>query len=419
MNNLLPGFRLVPFTGVIYVMHRAAEEGYKPFDASWANLGQGAPQTDYIPGEILPRIETLEIDSNDMEYSPVSGEIIVREKIAEYYNAIFRTKKRSKYTWENVSIAGGCRVGLARIAATLGNINMGHFLPDYTAYEELLSIFKSFVPIPILLDPLLHYERSAAQIEQEIQGRGLKALLFSNPCNPTGQVSFGAELNELVQLSCHYDCTLIVDEAYSHYIYRSMGENGIPRIVSAAEYVEDVNKDPVLIVDGVTKNWRYPGWRIGWVLGPKDVISRISSAASFLDGGPNHPFQKSVIQLLDPKKSMHDVIKLQEFFQQKRDYVIKRMNEIGMQIDFEPRGAFYVWVNLSSLPPPLNDGVSFFEAGLKQKVITVPGIFFDVNPDKRRSYARYSNFTRISFGPSFNVIKRGLDAIERIIHQKR
>lgn len=90
-----------------------------------------------------------------MEYSPVSSEITVREKIAEYYNAIFRTKKRSKYTWENVSIAGGCRVGLARIAATLGNINMGHFLPDYTAYEELLSIFKSFVPIPILLDPLL------------------------------------------------------------------------------------------------------------------------------------------------------------------------------------------------------------------------------------------------------------------------
>lgn len=418
-NDKASGFRKVPYTGVIYVMHRAAEEGYTPGDPTWANLGQGAPQTDNLPGVIGPRISSLTIDPTEHEYSPISGQRQLREKVADLYNYLFRQKKRSKYTWENVSISGGCRVGLTRIAAILGNINMGHFLPDYTAYEELLSIFKSFIPIPILLDPLLHYQKSLAHIEDEITGRGLKALLMSNPCNPTGQVVMGEELDELVQLVCRYKCTLIMDEAYSHYIYKGLNETDVPTIISAAEYIEDINRDPVIIVDGVTKNWRYPGWRIGWSLGPKDIIESLSSAGSFLDGGPNHPIQKAVIELLDPEKTLQEAIKLQSFFQQKRDYVLKRLYDMGMQIEVEPRGAFYVWVNLSFLPKPLNDGISFFEAGLKEKVITVPGVFFDVNPEKRRTYARYSQYCRISFGPAFNVLKQGLDAIERVIKYHR
>ena len=63
---------------------------------------------------------------------------------------MFRRDKKSKYTRENVSIASGGRLALTRLASALGNVNMGHFIPDYTAYEELLSVFKAFSPIPIL-----------------------------------------------------------------------------------------------------------------------------------------------------------------------------------------------------------------------------------------------------------------------------
>ena len=66
-------------------------------------------------------------------------------------------------------------------------------------------------------------------------------------------------------------------------------------MISAAEHVEDVERDPVVIVDGLTKNWRYPGWRISWTLGPKAVIEAIASAGSFLDGGANHPFQNAAL----------------------------------------------------------------------------------------------------------------------------
>lgn len=88
---------------------------------------------------------------------------------------------------------------------------------------------------------------------------------------------------------------------------------------------------------------------------------------------------------------------------------------MGIKVEAEPQGTFYVWANLSTLPPSLRDGFQFFEVALEAKVITVPGIFFDVNPEKRRSYARFSQYNRMSFGPEMNAIERGLDALERLI----
>ena len=93
-----------------------------------------------------------------------------------------------------------------------------------------------------------------------------------------------------MQLARRYRCSLILDEFYSHYIYTGTPEDG-PKLVSAAAYVEDVNSDPVILVDGLTKGWRYPGWRISWTVGPKEVIQAVASAGSFLDGGANNPFQ--------------------------------------------------------------------------------------------------------------------------------
>ena len=73
-------------------------------------------------------------------------------------------------------------------------------------------------------------------------------------------------------------------------------------------------------------------------------------------------------------------------------------------MEVEPGGTFYVWANLSQLPPPLNDGIQFFEAGLEEKVITVPGMFFDVNPGRRRPHARYQHHCRSSFGPQMGAL---------------
>lgn len=412
----IPGFRKVPQTGVIYVMQKAIANGFAAHDPEWINLGQGAPETGHIP-DAPPRIDAFKVDPSLHEYSPVTGQLELRQKIADLYNYLYRKDKKSHYTYENVSIAGGGRTALARIAASLGNINMGHFIPDYTAYEELLSVFKAFVPIPILLDPACHYQATLEQIKNEITGRGLKAILLSNPCNPTGQLIEDKQLAKWVQLARSHHCSLILDEFYSHYIYTENTKNNLPKMVSAAAYVEDVDRDPVIIVDGLTKNWRYPGWRLSWTLGPKQVIKTIASAGSFLDGGACSLIQKSVLQLLEPEQVIQETKALQSCFLKKRKYCIERLLGMGIKIEIEPQGTFYIWANLSNLPKPLRDGFKFFEAGLEEKVITVPGVFFDVNPENRRPHARFKQYSRISFGPEMSILKQGLDNIERVINR--
>jgi len=413
MEIPIPGFRSVPKTGVIYVMSEAAKYGYSYDDPAWANLGQGSPETGPIP-DAPPRIQDLTIDPTSNRYSDIQGNLDLRQKVADYYNLMYRRGKRSQYTYENVGIAGGGRVALTRLAAALGNINMGHFLPDYTAYEELLSVFRAFVPIPILLDYESNYRVTAASLRKEILGRGLRALLLSNPCNPTGQVVDGRELKALIDLASETQCTFIIDEFYSHYIY-TRAANQSYRMVSAAEYIEDINESAVVIVDGLTKNWRYPGWRISWTLAPKSVIDLIASAGSFLDGGANSPFQKQAMAVLEPEIAIQETIAIQNHFTRKRDLMLDKLQQMGIPVEDAPQGTFYIWANLSNLPAPLNDGLSFFEEGLKENLITVPGMFFDVNPDRRRSLRRYQNYCRISFGAEIEKLELGLAAIERLI----
>ncbi len=413
-TSSIPGFRRVPRTGVIYVMHRAGLEGFTPDHPEWANLGQGMPETGPLPGAPL-RVDTLSINPRHQEYGPITGQVALRQAVADLYNHLYRQGKSSQYTFENVSIAGGGRAALTRLAAALGNINMGHFLPDYTAYEELLSVFKAFIPIPILLDPEEGYQVPLAHLKKEIQGRGLQAILASNPCNPTGQLVENDRLRRWVQMARDLHCSLILDEFYSHYIYTGAPGGDPPKMVSAAAYVEDVESDPVIIVDGLTKNWRYPGWRISWTLAPQEVINAIGSAGSFLDGGPNHPFQAQVLDLLAIEHVTQETVAIQRSFRQKRDYTLARLRAMGIAVDAEPQGTFYVWANLAQLPSPINDGLAFFQEGLKEKVITVPGVFFDVNPDQRRAHARYGNYCRVSFGPDMETLARGLDALARVI----
>ena len=308
----IPGFRAVPRTGVIYVTHEAAQHGFSYSDPHWANLGQGSPETGGIPGGPT-RIREVSISDASHQYSPVAGNKLLCQAVADFYNATYRRGKKSQYTADNVSIASGGRLALTRLASALGDINMGHFIPDYTAYEELLSVFKAFTSIPILLEAKNGYQIPLADLKEEMLGRGLSALLVSNPCNPTGQLIEGKELSAWCALARECQCSVIFDEFYSHYIYTN-GQPKTPKMISAAEFVEDVDHDPIIVVDGLTKNWRYPCWRISWTLGPKAVIEAIASAGSFLDGGANHPFQNAALPLLDVKNARAETLAIQKHF---------------------------------------------------------------------------------------------------------
>lgn len=410
-----PGFRHVPKTGVIYVTSEAVKQGFSPHDSSWANLGQGAPEVGAIDGGIEEGdILTLGDESVRDEYTPVAGLYELRQAVAHLYNELFRKEKKSKYTAENVAISSGGRAGLTRIAATLGDIHIGHLIPDYTAYEELLTTFKGFTPIPLLLDEQHGYALRPDELRHMIQTLGLGAVLKSNPCNPTGQLTRGDDLASWVSIAREEQCALILDEFYSHYIYEYDESEGVP-IVSAAHYIDDVDEDPIIILDGLTKNWRRPGWRISWTLAPKEIIERIASAGSFLDGGAPHPLQSAALSFMQPDDVLEGARKIQEHFSKKRTFMLDRLSSLRIEVPHPPTGSFYCWAKLDALPEPLRNGMNLFHAGLKEKVITVPGEFFDVNPGKRRKSIAYQNYARISFGPSMETLERGLDALERTI----
>lgn len=419
-NNCSSTFRQVPRTGVIYVMTEAAARGYYYGNAEWANLGQGAPETGQLE-DGPERVSSISLVDGDHEYAGVAGLWELREAVASLYNQRYRRGMKSQYSAENVSISSGGRLALSRLAAALDRMHVGHFLPDYTAYEELLDLFDRFIPIPTPLDPKRGYAFSEQELEDEIIARGLSAVLLSNPCNPTGKLIGGSQLEGWIEVGRRLDSYLIFDEFYANYIWDPVAAGKACGSVSAAAYIEDVDKDPIVILDGLTKNWRYPGWRIGWTVAPKDVIERVSSVGSFMDGGASHPMQKAAVPLLSYENAEAEAKSIRRTFSKKRDYMLRRLIDMGVRVDIAPAGSFYVWGDVSGLPAPLNNGMAFFQHALEKQVIVVPGQFFDVNPGKRRSeiISRFENYVRFSFGPELETLKLGLDRFEELIESAR
>lgn len=123
--------------------------------------------------------------------------------------------------------------------------------------------------------------------------------------------------------------------------------------------------------------------------------------------------------MLEPNSVRNEMRALQRHFLEKRNFVLDRLRQIGFTFTANtiPDSTFYIWLDLSCLPEAISDGLNFFQACLEEKVIVVPGIFFDLNPAKRRDLfdSPCHHFVRLSYGPKMEVLKKGLDGIERIV----
>ena len=402
-----PSFRELPFMGVIRVNVEAMKVGYRMGDPAWANLGQGQPEVGEL-AEAPPRFSNLNIEIQDHAYGPVEGLLELRERVAEHYNRLYRAGKNSKYTAENVAISSGGRAGLSRIGAALAPMRLGYFTPDYTAYEDLLTTFDQAEPVWIELRPEDGFRIDPATLEQRVRTDRLNALLISNPCNPTGIAIHGQELREWLNIARRNECTLLLDEFYSHYFYPE------DRPISAAEFVEDVERDPIVLVDGLTKCFRYPGWRIGWVVAPKHIIHALTAAGSFLDGGPSRPIQRAALEVLEPARADQEVKAVRKAFKDKQRITIDTLSKLGVRFPQNLEGTFYVFGSIENLP--ISDGIEFMHAAFKHRVLTVPGEFFDVNPYRtRKGKSPLAGYVRFSFGPPKQVLEAGLQRLGEMV----
>ena len=415
MAHALRAFRDVPYMGVIHVVAEAAKLGFTNGDPDWCNLGQGQPEVGPIEGA-PPRIELMRLMAADQAYGPVGGTPELRQAVADHYNRLYREDSESRYTAANVAIAAGGRLALSRLIAVLGNGRVGYQTPDYTAYEDMLAYHTHrLVPIHVATGSEDGFRVSPTRLRRSITEYRLDAHLMSNPCNPTGQVIEGSELQDYVQIARDTGCALLLDEFYSHFIYREDGA-GADGPVSAARFVRDIEQDPVIIVDGLTKCFRYPGWRVGWSLGPAEIIERVVRAASAIDGGPPTAVQRAALAVLSPERADQESRALRLVFARKRAVMLEGLLCMGVKVAHASRGTFYMWGDISALPPPYDDAERLFRAALKERVIIVPGRFFDINPDGRRPPdPTFRHWVRFSFGPPQQNVRLGLRRLAQLV----
>lgn len=413
-----PMVRYVPYMGVIWTVNEASKLGFYNGHPDWCNVGQGQPEVGTIEGA-PDRIEDLKLEPSDAAYGPVGGTPEVREAIADWVNRTYR-KGMSQYTAENVSFACGGRLALTRLYSIFKDgTRIAYKNPDYTAYEDYLYPLRHNCElIELRAQEKDGFTVPVDRFEDFMHDVRPNAFVFSNPCNPTGQVIKDEAMERYIDAARKENCLLGADEFYATFSYN---EDGTPadKAVSALPYVKDINRDPVIVFDGLTKGFRYPGWRAGWAIGPKYLIEMINRAASAVDGGPSTMVQRGVIKELAPGHAEAELLATRKEFAVKRKMMIEGLAQLGIHTPAnQPLGTFYIWASIENLPGQLSDADQFFYACLQKKVITVPGHFFDVRPFRvRPTKEPYRHWVRFSYGPNRQTIKAALERIEQVIKE--
>lgn len=415
-----PMVRYVPYMGVIWTVNEASKLGFYNGHPDWCNVGQGQPEVGTIDGA-PDRIESLKLQPSDAAYGPVGGTPEVREAIADWVNRTYR-KGMSQYTAENVSFACGGRLALTRLYSIFKDgARIAYKNPDYTAYEDYLYPLRHNCElIELRAEEKDGFTVTVERFENFMHDVRPNAFVFSNPCNPTGQVIKDEAMDRYINAARKENCLLGADEFYATFSYN---EDGSPaeKAVSALPYVKDINRDPVIVFDGLTKGFRYPGWRAGWAIGPKYLIEMINRAASAVDGGPSTMVQRGVIEELAEGHAEAELLATRKEFAVKRKMMMEGLAELGIHTPAnQPLGTFYLWASIENLPGKLSDADYFFHACLQKKVITVPGHFFDVRPFRvRPTNEPYRHWVRFSYGPNRQTIKTALERIAQVIKEHR
>ena len=401
------GFRDVPYMGVIWVVHQAVQRGFWNGNPDWCNLGQGQPEIGDMPGA-PERIRQVTIEPDDQAYGPINGIDELREAVAGHYNRLFREGKKP-YKMENVGIAQGGRLMLSRVFGALAG-RVGYQIPDYTAYQDMMDYAAprcDYHLIPTTEEN--GFSVPAEAFDAAVRSNNLDAYIVSNPCNPTGYAITGDTLDSYCKTARENGCTMIFDEFYSHFNYAA------DEAITAARYVDDPDTDPVLCIDGLTKSFRYPGWRMGWVLGPPELIETLGRAASAIDGGPSRVTQRIALKALEENQANQETEALRVEFAKKQAMMVKRLTAMGIRC-MPGQSTFYVWACLDQLPDGYNTGMDFFWKALDRQVMTVPGEFFDVNPGGvREGESPFHQWMRFSFGPPMDNVDLGLTRLEEML----
>ena len=343
------------------------------------NLSQGFPDFD-PPREIMDALAKAAY-AGPHQYSVTFGAENFREALARKQGkAIGRTIDPET---EIVVTCGGTE---AMMCAMMTICNPGDkvmvFSPFYENYGAD-AILSGAEPIYIPLVPP-EYNFDMALVEKGFQ-EGAKAIIVCNPSNPCGKVFSREELTGIGELALKYDAFVVTDEVYEHMVYAPYHHTCMASLPGMYDHTITCNS--------LSKTYSITGWRLGYLIGPEEVIEAAKKVHDFLTVGAAAPLQEAAVAGLNFPESYYE--KLLETYTQKRDYFLKGLDEIGLKHNV-PQGTYFVLIDIQEfLDLPMFKGytdLEFCEWMIRNiKVAAVPGSSFfkeEVNNLIRLHFAR-------------------------------
>jgi aspartate/methionine/tyrosine aminotransferase len=300
-------------------------------------IGFGAGEPDFpTPDYVVAAAIDAAAKPANHRYTPTPGLPELRDAI------VAKTLRDSGYviTADQVLVTNGGKQAVYESFATIINPGDEVILPApyWTTYPECIKLAGG-TAVEVFADESQNYLVSVEQLEAARTPK-TKALLFCSPSNPTGSVYSPEQVKAIGEWALEHGIWVIADEIYEHLLYDGAQAPSMPVVVPALA-------DQTIILNGVAKTYAMTGWRVGWMIGPKDVIKAATNLQSHLTSNVSNVAQRAAIAALTGDLSA--VHEMGVAFDRRRKLIVGMLNEIPGVVCPTPTGAFYVYPSVKGL----------------------------------------------------------------------
>lgn len=299
------------------------------------NLSVGEPEWSTYPN--IKEAAKKAIDENYTKYTPSAGRKELRERISQQASKQLNVS----FSPEEVLVSAGCKFNLFTLFQCLCDLGDEVIFPapywmSYIDVIELSGASCSIVPT----DETTNFKITPDQLRAAITKK-TRIFLLNSPSNPTGAVYSEKELLALAEVLKEFkDIIIITDDIYDRMVFKGFSS---PHILSVCPEL----KNRTFCANGASKNFLMTGWRLGWVLGPKEAIKVLSAFCSQSVSCANSVAQKAIEDTLI--SSEDHVVKTAQELSSLKDFILEKFSEIPGIKPYPPEGTFYLWVNVKDL----------------------------------------------------------------------
>ena len=364
-------------------------------------IGFGAGEPDFpTPSYIVDAAAAATKVVANHRYTPTPGLPELRQAIVD------KTKRDSNYhiTVDQVLVTNGGKQAVYQAFATILDPGDEVILPSpfWTTYPEAIKLAGGKA-VEVFADETQNYLVNVDQLENARTGK-TKALLFCSPSNPTGSVYTEEQVKAIGEWALKNNIWIIADEIYEHLLYDCAKAPSMPVVVPGLA-------DQTIILNGVAKTYAMTGWRVGWMVGPKDVIKAATNLQSHLTSNVANVSQRAAIAALTG--NLDAVHEMGVAFDRRRKLIVGLLNDIpGIECP-TPQGAFYVYPSVKGvLGKSIRGKVANTSAELatiildEVEVAAVPGEAFGP-----------SGYLRFSYATSDEDIVEGIGRIKKLLSE--